>query len=57
MGTLSTVGFIVGGVGAGAGLVLLIMQSSGGSPSQPASGGVHVTPVLGLGSVGATGTF
>jgi hypothetical protein len=64
MGLLSTVGFIVAGVGAGTGLVLLLMQpSSAAAPaSAPASApapvsGLHVTPVIGLGSFGAVGTF
>jgi hypothetical protein len=60
MGTVSTVGFIVGGVGAGAGLILLLTQprsSASMSPAATPASGLHVTPVIGLGSVGAIGTF
>jgi hypothetical protein len=52
LGTLSTVGFIVGGVGVAAGVVLLLTEPK----STPATG-FTVSPTLGLGSVGATGTF
>jgi len=60
MGTLSTVGFIVGGVGAGAGLILLLTQPKSSASTAPAGqpvSGLHVTPALGLGTVGAVGTF
>jgi len=59
MGTLSTVGFIVGGVGAAAGVILLLVQPSAPQLSPPASGAspLTVTPVVGLGSLGAVGTF
>jgi hypothetical protein len=53
MGTLSTVGFIIAGVGAAAGVVLLVTEPK----SPPPATAFHVTPVIGLGSVGATGTF
>jgi hypothetical protein len=56
MGTLSTVGFVVGGVGVAAGAVLLLMQPHGSAAVRPATG-LHVTPVLGPGSLGAVGTF
>jgi hypothetical protein len=55
LGVLSTVGFIVAGVGAAAGITLLILQPKDSSP--PASAGLHVMPVIGPGSVGAVGTF
>jgi hypothetical protein len=54
MGTLSTVGFIVGGVGLAGGTVLLLT-----APKSRATlaTGFSVTPYLGLGGAGATGTF
>jgi hypothetical protein len=59
MATLSTVGFIVGGVGVAAGVILLLVQPSATQVSPPATGAspLSVTPVIGLGSVGAVGTF
>jgi hypothetical protein len=58
MGTISTVGFIVGGVGAAAGALLLVLHPNLTSGSAaPASTGLHVYPVLGLGAAGAAGTF
>jgi hypothetical protein len=54
--TLSTVGFIVGGVGAVAGVVLLLTAPKGESPP-PAQAGLRVVPVLGPGSIGAVGQF
>ncbi len=54
LGTISTVGFVVGGVGAAAGVTLLVLQPKPGTP--PATG-VHVVPVVGAGSLGAVGTF
>jgi hypothetical protein len=54
MGLVSTVGFVVAGVGAAAGVTLLILQPKGGAP--PASG-LHVVPAVGPGSIGAVGTF
>jgi hypothetical protein len=55
MGVISDVGFIVGGVGVAAGVVLLLLPSHG--DSAPPAAGLHVKPVVGLGSVGAVGTF
>jgi hypothetical protein len=54
MSLLSTVGFVVAGVGAAAGVTLWLLQPKTETP--PATG-LHVTPVVGLGSVGAIGTF
>lgn len=51
LATLSTVGFILGGAGAAAGTILLLT-----APKKAASE-PHVTPVLGLGYLGAKGTF
>lgn len=54
LGTISTVGFIVAGVGAAAGVTLLVLQPKAGAP--PATG-LHVVPIVGAGSLGAVGTF
>ncbi len=50
--TLSTVGFVAGGVLAATGGVLLLT-----SPSKPATGASRVTPWVGLGSAGMSGRF
>jgi len=55
MGSLSTVGFIVAGVGAAGGVTLFLLAPKG-APSAPATG-LRVTPFVGLGSAGAVGTF
>lgn len=52
MGTLSTVGFIAGGVLAGTGVVLLVTAPKS-RPTKEAS----IEPVIGLGFVGAKGSF
>ncbi len=56
--TISTVAFIVGGVGVGAGVVSLLV---GGKSSARATGTggakPHATPWIGAGSAGVTGTF
>jgi hypothetical protein len=52
MGTLSTVGFIVGGVGVAAGAVLLFV-----TPKTHESATGWVSPYVGPGSVGAVGRF
>ena len=56
MGTISTIGFIAGGAGVIAGTVL-ILTAPKSAPAATASRGPHVTPFVGLGSVGAFGTF
>lgn len=53
LGTISTVGFIVGVAGVGAGVVLWL--TSGGSSSAPQKAGI--IPYVGLGNVGAFGRF
>jgi hypothetical protein len=55
--TLSTVGFIAGGVGAAAGAILLILQPKPVSVQPSGATGLHVTPLLGPTSFGASGTF
>ncbi|WP_437330513.1 hypothetical protein [Sorangium sp. So ce381] len=52
MGTLSTIGFAIGAVGVGAGTVLLLT-----APRSPQRAGISITPVIGLGSAGAKGSF
>jgi hypothetical protein len=52
MGAISTVGFVVAGVGAAAGVVLLSVAPK----SQPTTG-LRITPTVGLGTLGAIGTF
>lgn len=56
---ISTVGFIVGGVGVAAGVILLLTQpkSDSAALAQPLQTGWRVVPVVGLGSIGAVGQF
>ncbi len=55
LGLVSTVGFVVAGVGAAGGVTLLLLQGHVGSAA-PATGLVF-TPVVGPGSLGAVGQF
>jgi hypothetical protein len=60
LGTLSTVGFIAGGVGAAAGIVLLVTAPKSpkkGAPEATKSSGVRVSPFIGVGQAGITGRF
>lgn len=62
MGTLSTVGFIVAGVGAAAGAVLLLTGGSAKTGSAPTTGRYatvkpSVVPYLGVGGGGVVGRF
>lgn len=67
LGLISTIGFVVGVVGVGAGVVLWVTSpketaATKGSryatvPVQTKREGVKVTPVIGLGSLGLSGTF
>ncbi|MEI9938893.1 MAG: hypothetical protein WDO69_16875 [Pseudomonadota bacterium] len=54
-GTISSIGLAVGVAGAGVGLTLLLLNRDGGKAA-PAQG-VVLHPYLGLGSVGAVGSF
>jgi hypothetical protein len=56
MGTISTVGFIVGGVGIAGGIVLLLTAPKAQAAPTPL-GRPRVSPYIGLGSIGAQGTF
>jgi hypothetical protein len=53
-GTISTVGFIVGGVGVAAGVTFLFWRPWG---KKAEATGATITPVLGLGHAGVKGTF
>ncbi|MDP9001978.1 MAG: hypothetical protein M3O46_17910 [Myxococcota bacterium] len=56
--TLSTAGFIVGGAGIVAGVVLLVTQPNRETASAHVpQAGLHVVPRIGLGSIGATVEF
>nr|AYC79505.1 hypothetical protein [uncultured bacterium] len=52
MGTISTIGFIAGLVGVGAGTVLILT-----APKTTTAQGPSVTPYVGLGTLGAVGRF
>ncbi|XXX82163.1 PEGA domain-containing protein [Sorangium sp. So ce134] len=52
MGTLSTIGFAIGAAGVGVGTFLLLT-----APRSPQRAGISITPVIGLGSAGAKGSF
>lgn len=52
---VSTVGFIIGGVGVATGAILLVTLPRGGS--RASTGSLEVTPWLGLGGGGVRGTF
>jgi hypothetical protein len=56
LGTVSTVGFIVGGVLAATGIVLVIVGSTGDSGAEPAEEAT-LTTQIGPGSIGATLRF
>lgn len=54
LATLSTVGFVVGGVGVAAGVVLLVVRKKG--PTTPSSGAL-IVPWVAPGRAGLAGTF
>jgi hypothetical protein len=56
LGTVSTVGFIVGGVGAAAGVTLLLLRKPSGE-SAAARHPRTVVPWVGVGTAGVEGTF
>ncbi|WP_197041118.1 PEGA domain-containing protein [Chondromyces apiculatus] len=57
-GTISTVGFVVGGVGIATGLVLLVTSTSSSRPTtSPARDAATLRPWIGAGQAGVVGTF
>lgn len=52
LGTIADVGFVVGGVGIAAGVVLLVTQ-----PKDTSTSAAKWSPYIGLGSAGVTGVF
>ena len=58
-GNVSTVGFVVGGVGVAAGIVLLLTvgSSSGDKSAEKKTDAVTVLPYVGAGEVGVIGSF
>jgi hypothetical protein len=54
---LSTVGFVVGGVGIATGVVLLVLAAKSKPPPQPATNSLHIEPWIGANSAGFRGTF
>jgi hypothetical protein len=59
-GTVSTVGFIVGGAALAGGAVLLWLRpggGGGGDEPEPAAAGVTIEPLVGPGAFGIRGTF
>lgn len=55
-GTISTVGFIAGGVGVATGIILLI-ASPGAAKKAPEKESARVTPWIGAGQAGLSGSF
>lgn len=59
-GNVSTVGFVVGGVGVAAGVVLAIVAASGGDDKpddKEKKSGFRLVPYVGAGEAGVVGTF
>lgn len=56
-GTVSTIGFVVGGVGVVAGAVMLATGWPKTSTKSSARRGIHIEPRVGLGSIAFGGTF
>jgi hypothetical protein len=60
LATVSTVSFVVAGVGAGVAIVSLVVGHGTSTPepaAAPPSAGLHFTPWVGLGSAGVNGSF
>jgi len=55
--TFATVGFVVGGVAAGAGITLLVLAGSKQAPTAASPVEPQVRPWIGLGSLGVMGSF
>ena len=57
-GTISNVGFIVGGVGVVTGVIVLLASSDGAKAAPPPpKDGLRITPWIGLGQAGVSGRF
>jgi hypothetical protein len=56
MGTISTIGFVIGGVGIAGGAILLLTAPKAQTAPPPPIG-FYVSPYVGPGTVGATGQF
>jgi hypothetical protein len=56
-GNISTAGFVIGGVGAAAGVVMLIVLSGGPAKKADKPAAHSITPWVGLGSAGVSGKF
>ena len=56
-GTISTVGFVVAGVGAAAAVIFFLWPAPKAEPTAPPKSGVFLRPILGPGSVGLAGSF
>jgi len=57
LGTVSTIGFVVGGLGVAAGTVLLLIHPSRAPSTARSSAGPTVTPWIGMGGAGLAGRF
>jgi len=57
MATISTVGFVVAGIGATVGVIGLIVGGGKAAPKSPAASAASVTPWIGPGSAGLRGAF
>ncbi|MEJ7729112.1 MAG: hypothetical protein WKG00_07850 [Polyangiaceae bacterium] len=61
LGTVSTVSFVVGGVGVATGAILLLLRAQDDAPAQPQvsrrASGVTVTPLIGTRFLGVQGRF
>jgi hypothetical protein len=55
--TLATIGFVAGGVAAGAGITLLVLANGKQAPTATSPPGPHLRPWVGLLAAGVTGTF
>lgn len=57
LGTIATIAFVVGGIGAAAGIVGLVLPGGDEKPTPPRDAKLEVKPRVGLGFVGLDGRF